>query len=118
MPPKQRQIRIEQSGGLAAMQALETRSDEELERETKHRAAAQAILGARAAERYDAAAARALPEAPSPPPGPRSACSCGAWPTPRWRSPSAGPDDLKAAVEKLGQRRRRAASCWRCASWA
>jgi hypothetical protein len=59
MPPKQRQIRMEQRGGLAAMQALESKSDEELERETKHRAAAQAILGARAADRYDAKAARA-----------------------------------------------------------
>lgn len=58
MAPKQRQIRIEQRGGLAAMQELETRSDEELERENKHRAAAQAILGARAADRYDAQAAR------------------------------------------------------------
>jgi hypothetical protein len=59
MPPKQRQIQIQQRGGLAAMQQLETRSDEELERENKHRAAAQAILGARAADRYDAATARA-----------------------------------------------------------
>jgi hypothetical protein len=59
VPPKQRQIRIEQRGGLAAMQQLESRSDEELERETKHRAAAQAILGARAADRYDAKTARA-----------------------------------------------------------
>ena len=59
MAPKQRQIRIEQRGGLAAMQDLESRSDEELQRENKHRAAAQAILGARAADRYDAQAARA-----------------------------------------------------------
>lgn len=59
MAPKQRQIRMEQKGGLAAMQQLETRSDEELARENKHRAAAQAILGARAADRYDAKAARA-----------------------------------------------------------
>jgi hypothetical protein len=59
VPPKQRQIRIEQRGGLAAMQQLESRSDEELERETKHRAAAQAILGARASDRYDAKTARA-----------------------------------------------------------
>ena len=44
---------------LAAMQQLEGRSDEELEAETKFKAAAQAILGARAAERYDAKAARA-----------------------------------------------------------
>lgn len=40
------------------MQRLETRSDEELEAETRYRAAAQAILGARAAERYDAKSAR------------------------------------------------------------
>ena len=55
---KQRQIRIEQRGSLAAMQALETRSDEELLAETKLRAAARAILGARAAERYNAKASR------------------------------------------------------------
>src|SRR5919109_2217592 len=58
MPPKQRQVRIEQKSALAAMQRLETRSDEELQAETKSRAAAQAILGARAAERYAARAAR------------------------------------------------------------
>ena len=58
MPPKPRQIRIEQKGALAAMQALQDRSDEELEREQKFKAAALAILGARAAERYDADAAR------------------------------------------------------------
>src|SRR5205823_8298019 len=54
MPPKQRQIRIESKSALAAMQQLESRSDEELEAETRFRAAAQAILGARAAERMDA----------------------------------------------------------------
>src|SRR5579875_3161746 len=58
MPKQQRAIRMEQKGGLAAMQALETRSDEELESETRYRAAAQAILGARAAEKYDAKKAR------------------------------------------------------------
>ena len=58
MAPKQRQIRIEQRGGLAAMQDLESRSDDELERETRNRAAARAILGARAADRYDAEASR------------------------------------------------------------
>ena len=52
-------MRMEQRGQLAAMQQLESRSDEELEAETKFKAAAQAILGARAAERYDAKAARA-----------------------------------------------------------
>src|SRR5438132_14331718 len=58
MAPKQRQVRIEQRGGLEAIQALEQRSDEELESETKYKSAALAILGARAAERFDAAKAR------------------------------------------------------------
>jgi uncharacterized integral membrane protein len=52
-------MRVEQRSQLAAMQQLESRSDEELEAETKFKAAAQAILGARAAERYDAKTARA-----------------------------------------------------------
>ncbi len=59
MPKQQRMMRVEQRSQLAAMQQLETRSDEELEAETKFKAAAQAILGARAAERYDAKSARA-----------------------------------------------------------
>jgi hypothetical protein len=59
MPKQQRIMRVEQRSQLAAIQQLEGRSDEELEAETKFKAAAQAILGARAAERYDAKAARA-----------------------------------------------------------
>ncbi|HEX4806855.1 MAG TPA: hypothetical protein VFU94_13225 [Conexibacter sp.] len=56
---KPRAVRQVQGGGLAAMERLEARSDEELEAETKFKAAAFAILGARAAERYDARATRA-----------------------------------------------------------
>jgi hypothetical protein len=56
---KPRTMRQVQAGGLAAMQQLEQRSDEELEAETKFKAAAYAILGARAAERYDGRATRA-----------------------------------------------------------
>ena len=59
MPKQQRMMRMEQRGSLQAIQELEGRSDEELEAETRQRAAAQAILGARAAERYDSKAARA-----------------------------------------------------------
>jgi hypothetical protein len=59
MAKQQRTMKIEQRSQLAAMQQLESRSDEELEAETKFKAAAQAILGARAAERYDAKASRA-----------------------------------------------------------
>jgi len=59
MAKQQRTVRVEQRSQLAAMQQLESRSDDELEAETRFKAAAQAILGARAAERYDAKAARA-----------------------------------------------------------
>lgn len=58
MPPKPRQVRMESKSALNAMQQLETRSDEELEKETRFKAAAQAILGTRAAERMDAAKSR------------------------------------------------------------
>ena len=59
MAKQERMVRMEQRSPLAAMQQLESRSDEELEAETRYKAAAQAILGARAAERYDAKTARA-----------------------------------------------------------
>src|SRR6201995_4354133 len=58
MPPKPRQVRIESKSALNAMQQLETRSNEELEKETRFKSAAQAILGTRAAERMDAEKAR------------------------------------------------------------
>ena len=58
MPPKPRQVRMESKSALNAMQQLESRSDEELEKETRFKAAAQAILGTRAAERMDAAKSR------------------------------------------------------------
>ena len=58
MPPKPRQVRMESKSALNAMQQLETRSDEELEKETRFKAAAQAILGTRAAGRMDAAKSR------------------------------------------------------------
>lgn len=56
---KPRATRQVQGGGLAAMERLEQRTDEELEAETKFKSAALAILGARAAERYDGRATRA-----------------------------------------------------------
>ena len=52
-------IRMEQRGQIEQIQQLESRSDEELEAETRYKAFAQAILGARAAERQDAKKARA-----------------------------------------------------------
>jgi hypothetical protein len=59
MPKQQRMMRVEQRGQMAAIQQLESRSDEELEAETRYKAVAQAILGSRAAERQDAKRARA-----------------------------------------------------------
>lgn len=52
-------IRMEQRGQIEQIQQLESRSDEELAAETRYKAYAQAILGARAAERQDAKKARA-----------------------------------------------------------
>src|ERR1700759_4726807 len=103
MPPKQRQIKMQQQGGLAAMEKLETRSDEELQREQKFKAAALAILGARAAERYDADAARdyfrRAIAASRPPERMQLARMADASVALAERRP----DDLKAAVERLGQ---------------
>ena len=59
VPKQQRLIRMEQRGQIEAIQQLESRSDEELEAETRYKAVAQAILGSRAAERQDAKKARA-----------------------------------------------------------
>jgi hypothetical protein len=58
MPPKQRQIRMEQRIGPEVMEQMQTRSDEQLENERKYKSIAYSLLGARAAERYDAATAR------------------------------------------------------------
>lgn len=58
MAKQQRTMRVEQRSQLAALSQLEHRSDEELEAETRFKAAAQAILGQRAAQRYDVKAAR------------------------------------------------------------
>jgi hypothetical protein len=102
MPPKQRQIRIEQRGGLAAMQQLESRSDEELERETRHRAAAQAILGARAADRYDAKAARAYFEKAIAAARPQERMQLRRMAQASLALAERRAGDLKEAVEKLG----------------
>jgi hypothetical protein len=73
MAPKQRQVRLEQRGGIEAIQALEQRSDEELEAETKYKAAALAIL---ASTRMRHAASSS---GPSPPHGRRSGCRSDVW---------------------------------------
>jgi hypothetical protein len=103
MPPKQRQIRMAQTGQLAAMQALEQRSDEELLREQKFRAAAQAILGARAAERYDAPAARAHFQKAIAAARPQERMQIRRMADASLALAERRPDDLKQAVERLGQ---------------
>src|SRR3954451_20476445 len=100
---KQRQIKIEQRSALAAMQALETRSDEELLAEQKLRAAAQAILGARAAEEYDAARAREDFRKAIPAARPQERMQLRRMADASIALAERRPDDLKAAVERLGQ---------------
>jgi len=100
---KQRQIRIEQRGALAAMQALETRSDDELAGETKFKAAAQAILGARAAERYDAKASREHFRRAIAAARPQERMQIRRMADASLALAERRPDDLKAAVERLGQ---------------
>jgi hypothetical protein len=103
MPPKQRQIKVEQRSALAAMQQLEQRSDEELQREQKYRAAAQAILGARAAERYDADAARAHFRKAISAARPQERMQLRRMADASLALAERRPDDLKEAVTKLGQ---------------
>jgi hypothetical protein len=101
---KQKQIKMQmQVGALAAIQQLESRTDEQLMGESKHRVAAKALLGARAAERYDAKAARAYFN--------EALAGCHPQERPALRQMMKAslalaerrPDELKEAVEKLGQ---------------
>src|SRR3954465_12336032 len=103
MPPKPRQIKVEQRSALAAMQQLEQRSDEELEREQKFKAAAQAILGARAAERYDADAARAHFRKAISAARPQERMQLRRMADASRALAERRPDDLKEAVTRLGQ---------------
>src|SRR5437763_10773647 len=100
---KQRQVRVEQKSALAAMQRLETRSDEELEAETKFKAAALAILGARAAERYDAKASRDYFRRAIAAARPQERMQLRRMADASHALAERRPDDLKAAVERLGQ---------------
>jgi hypothetical protein len=101
---KQKQIKMQQQvGALAAIPQLEARTDEQLQSESKHRVAAKAILGARAAERYDVKAARkyfneALAGShPLERPALRQMMKASLALAER------RPDELKEAMEKLGQ---------------
>lgn len=103
MAPKQRQIRIEQKGALQSIQALEQRSDEELEAETKYKAAAMAILGARASERFDADAARAYFQRAIAAARPQERMQIRRMADASLALAERRAGDLKDAVERLGQ---------------
>ncbi len=103
MPPKQRQVRIEQRGGVEAIQALEQRSDEELEGETKYKAAAMAILGARASERFDAEAARGYFQRAIAAARPQERMQIRRMADASLALAERRAGDLKDAVERLGQ---------------
>jgi hypothetical protein len=103
MAPKQRQIRIEQRGALEAMQALEQRSDEELENETKYKSAALAILGARASERFDAEKARGYFQRAIAAARPQDRMQLRRMADASLALAERRAGDLKEAVERLGQ---------------
>ncbi len=103
MPPKQRQIRIEQRGAFEAIQALEQRSDEELEAETKYKSAALAILGSRAAERFDAVKARAYFQRAIAAARPQERMQLRRMADASLALAERRPEDLRDAVQRLGQ---------------
>jgi hypothetical protein len=103
MAPKQRQIRVEQRGSQAAIEALEQRTDEELEGETKYKSAALAILGARASERFDAEQARAYFQRAIAAARPQERMQIRRMADASLALAERRAGDLKSAVERLGQ---------------
>jgi hypothetical protein len=103
MPPKQRQIKIEQRGAMAAIEALQQRTDEELEAETKYKSAALAILGARASERFDAKEARVYFQRAIAAARPQERMQIRRMADASLALAERRPDDLRDAVQKLGQ---------------
>ena len=101
--PSRDRSKMEQKGALAAMQKLESRSDEELEAETRYRAAAQAILGARAAERMDAKRSREHFRAAIAAARPQERLQLRRMAEASLALAERRAGDLKVAAEKLGQ---------------
>jgi len=94
---------MEQRGALEAIQALEQRSDEELEAETKYKSAALAILGARASERFDAEAARSYFQRAIAAARPQERMQLRRMADASLALAERRAGDLKDAVERLGQ---------------
>jgi hypothetical protein len=102
--PKQKQIKMQmQVGALAAIPQLESRTDEQLQSESKHRVAAKAILGARAAERYDVKAARQYFNEALAGSHPQERPALRQMMKASLALAERRPDDLKEAMERLGQ---------------
>jgi hypothetical protein len=102
--PKQKQIKMQmQVGALAAIPQLESRTDEQLLSESKHRVAAKAILGARAAERYDVQAARKYFNEALAGSHPQERPALRQMMKASLALAERKPDQLKEAMEKLGQ---------------
>jgi hypothetical protein len=101
---KQKQIKMQmQVGALAAIPQLESRTDEQLLSESKHRVAAKAILGARAAERYDVQAARKYFNEALAGSHPQERPALRQMMKASLALAERKPDQLKEAMEKLGQ---------------
>ncbi len=100
---KQRQVRIEQGLPQNLMEEMQERTDEQLEAETKHRSIALALLGARAAERYDAPAARTYFRRAIAASRPQERIQIRRMADASLALAERRPDDLKQAVERLGQ---------------
>ncbi len=94
---------MQQASSIGSMQELEQRSDDELENETRHRAAAQALLGARAAQRYDAPKAKEHFQRAIAAARPQERMQIRRMADASIALAERRPDALKAAVEKLGQ---------------
>jgi hypothetical protein len=101
---KPKQIKMQmQVGALAAIPQLEQRTDEQLVSESKHRVAAKAILGARAAERYDVKAARAYFNEALAGSHPQERPALRQMMKASLALAERRPDELKEAMEQLGQ---------------
>jgi hypothetical protein len=103
--PKQRQVRKQQQVGttMETMRRLEARPDEELEAETRHRSAAMAILGARAAERYDVKKTRRYFERAITAARPQDRMQIRRMYNASLALAQRRPDALKSAVAQMGQ---------------
>jgi hypothetical protein len=94
---------MEQRGAFDQIQALEQRSDEELEAETKYKSAALAILGARASERFDAESARGYFQRAIAAARPQERMQIRRMADASLALAERRAGDLKDAVERLGQ---------------